>query len=42
MRFTTVTQPHISRLERGLYHNHQLATRYHQWLTTLTPHQNRI
>ena len=33
---------HISRLERGLYHNHQLATRYHQWLTTLTPHQNRI
>ena len=33
---------HISRLERGLYHNHHLATRYHQWLTTLTPHQNRI
>ena len=25
----------ISRLERGLDHNHQLATRYHHWLTTL-------
>ena len=23
----------ISRLERGQYHNHQLATRYHHWLT---------
>ena len=27
----------ISQLERGLYHNHQLATRYHQWLTTPNP-----
>ena len=27
----------ISRLERGLDHNHQLATRYHHWLTTLKP-----
>ena len=32
----------LSQLERGIYHNHQLATRYHQWLTTLTPHQNSI
>ena len=24
---------HLSRLERGLDHNHQLATRYQQWLT---------
>jgi len=24
----------LSRLERGLYHNHQLATRYQHWLTT--------
>ena len=29
----------LSQLERGIYHNHQLATRYHQWLTT---HQNSI
>ena len=37
----TALQTHpnrISQLERGLYHNHQLATRYHQWLTT----QNRF
>ena len=27
----------ISQLERGLYHNHQLATRYHQWLTAPNP-----
>ena len=27
----------ISRLERGLDHNHQLATRYHHWLTTPKP-----
>ena len=27
----------ISQLERGLYHNHQLATRYHQWLTATKP-----
>ena len=27
----------ISQLERGLYHNHQLATRYHQWLTAQNP-----
>ena len=32
----------LSQLERGIYHNHQLATRYHQWLTALTPHQNSI
>ena len=25
------------RLERGIYHNHQLATQYQQWLTTPTP-----
>lgn len=25
----------ISRLERGLDHNHELATRYHHWLNTL-------
>ena len=31
---------HLSQLERGLFHNHELATRYHQWLTT--PHQTRI
>ena len=24
----------ISELERGIYHNHQLATQYQQWLTT--------
>ena len=24
----------ISQLERGIYHNHHLATQYHQWLTT--------
>ncbi len=24
----------LSQLERGLHHNHQLATRYQQWLTT--------
>ena len=29
----------LSQLERGIYHNHHLATRYHQWLTT---HQNSI
>ncbi len=29
----------LSQLERGIRHNHQLATRYHQWLTT---HQNSI
>ena len=29
----------LSQFERGIYHNHQLATRYHQWLTT---HQNSI
>ena len=29
----------LSQLERGLYHNHQLATRYQTWLTT---HQNPI
>ena len=28
----------LSQLERGIFHNHQLATRYHQWLT----HQNPI
>ena len=28
------TQPTVlSQLERGLHHNHQLATRYQQWLT---------
>ena len=27
----------LSRLERGLYHNRQLATRYHHWLTENTP-----
>ena len=27
----------LSQLERGLDHNHQLATRYHQWLTTQNP-----
>ena len=27
----------ISQLERGQYHNHQLATRYHQWLTAPNP-----
>ena len=26
----------ISQLERGLHHNHQLATRYQQWLTDTT------
>ena len=26
----------ISLLERGLHHNHQLATRYQQWLTDTT------
>ena len=32
------TQPTlISRLERGLYHNHQLATRYQQWINTRQP-----
>ena len=32
------TQPTlISRLERGLYHNHQLATRYQQWTNTRQP-----
>ena len=33
---------HISQLERSQNHNHELATRYHHWLTTHTPHQNRI
>ncbi len=35
----TALQTHptrISQLERGLYHNHQLATRYQQWLTQQT------
>ena len=32
----------ISELERGIYHNHQLATHYQQWLTTPTPQQNSI
>ena len=27
----------ISQLERGLHHNHQLATRYHNWLRTRAP-----
>ena len=27
----------LSRLERGLYHNRQLATRYHHWLTENAP-----
>ena len=27
----------ISELERGLHHNHQLATRYHNWLRTHQP-----
>ena len=32
------TQPTlISRLERGLHHNHQLATRYQQWINTRQP-----
>ena len=32
------TQPTLlSRLERGLYHNHQLATRYQQWINTRQP-----
>ncbi len=32
----------ISQLERGQHHDHHLATRYHQWLTTLPPHPNPI
>ncbi len=32
----------LSQLERGQYHNHQLATQYQHWLTTHTPHQTRI
>ena len=32
----------ISELERGIYHNHQLATQYQQWLTTPTPHHASI
>ena len=32
------TQPTLlSRLERGLHHNHQLATRYQQWINTRQP-----
>ena len=32
------TQPTLlSRLEGGLYHNHQLATRYQQWINTRQP-----
>ena len=32
------TQPTVlSQLERGLHHNHQLATRYQQWLNTQQP-----
>ena len=27
----------ISQLERGLYHNHHLATQYQQWLTQQNP-----
>ena len=36
----TALQTHptsLSQLERGLYHNHHLATRYHQWLTAPNP-----
>ena len=36
----TALQTHptsLSQLERGLHHNHHLATRYHQWLTTPNP-----
>ena len=32
----------ISQLERGQYHNHHLATQYHQWLTTVPSHRNPI
>ena len=32
----------LSQLERGLYHNHHLAARYQQWLTTPVPQQNPI
>ena len=32
------TQPTVlSQLERGIYHNHHLATRYQQWITTRQP-----
>ena len=36
----TALQTHptsLSQLERGLHHNHHLATRYHQWLTAPNP-----
>ena len=32
----------LSQLELGRYHNHQLAVRYQQWLTTPVPQQNPI
>jgi transposase len=41
----TALQTHpnrVSQLERGIYHNHQLATKYHQWLTTLPRHQTPV